>query len=288
MILTTIKKLLLISRPISWVNTAYPFVAAYIISGGKLSPLFFIATVYFLIPYNLLMYGVNDVFDYESDILNPRKGGIEGMREQKAFHPTILIASIVLSLPFIITMLALGNVASGVGLFVLTFFVIAYSFKWLRFKERPVIDSITSSLHFTGPALYGLLLTQFEPSAWPFVIALFFWGMASHALGAVQDIIPDRTGKILSIATVFGAKLTMRIVLVLYLAAALIIMVQGFPAVLIGITGLIYIINIVPYMGVSDKQSPTVNRAWRRFLWLNMIAGFVVTIVLITRLGLSF
>jgi 4-hydroxybenzoate polyprenyltransferase len=279
--LNSIKRLFFISRPVSWVNTAYPFAAAYLITGGIINPLFFIATLYFLIPYNLLMYGVNDVFDYESDIRNPRKGGIEGMREQKAFHPTIMVASVVTTIPFLVAMIILGTPAASITLLVLTFFVIAYSVKWLRFKERPIIDSITSSIHFTGPAIYGLVLTGFTPAAWPFIIALFLWGMASHALGAVQDIIPDRKGNISSIATVFGARVTVLLVIILYAVASAIIILQGLPAAIIGVVGLIYVINVLPYLNVSDKTSAQVNKAWRRFIWLNLVTGFVTTMVLI-------
>ncbi len=277
----TIKKLILVSRPISWPNTAYPFAAAYLISGGALDPLFFIATLYFIFPYNLLMYGINDVFDYESDIRNPRKGGIEGMREQKAFHPTIVIGSLVLTVPLTIIMLLLGNVVAGLGLLVLTFFVVAYSIKGLRFKERPVIDSITSSIHFVGPAVYALLLTGLQPNAWPYILAFFLWGMASHALGAVQDIIPDRKAKIASIATVFGAKITIRLVVMLYLIASIIIILQGVPASIIGVAGLIYVANVIRYWNVTDALSAGTNKAWRRFIWLNLFTGFVVTMVLL-------
>src|SRR3990167_4055125 len=97
----SIKKLLLISRPISWPNTAYPFGAAYLISGGSLDPTFWVAALFFLVPYNLLMYGVNDVFDYESDIRNPRKGGIEGAMEQKEFHPIIMWSALLTNIPFV-------------------------------------------------------------------------------------------------------------------------------------------------------------------------------------------
>lgn len=277
----TIKKLLLVSRPVSWPNTAYPFAAAYLITGGAISPLFFVALLYFIFPYNLLMYGINDVFDYESDIRNPRKGGIEGMREQKAFHPAIIIGSLLLTIPLTIVMLVLGNMIAGIGLIVLTFFVVAYSVKGLRFKERPVIDSITSSIHFVGPAIYGLLLTGFSADVLPYVIAFFLWGMASHALGAVQDIIPDRKAKIASIATVFGAKYTIRFVTILYLIASGIVILQVFPVNLIGIVGLIYVANIIGYWNVTDALSAGTNKAWRRFIWLNLVTGFVVTMVLL-------
>ena len=60
------------SRPLSWVNTAFPFAAAYVLTAGVDITLV-IGAIYFLIPYNLAMYGINDVFDYESDLRNPRK-----------------------------------------------------------------------------------------------------------------------------------------------------------------------------------------------------------------------
>ena len=45
-----------------------------------------IGTLFFLIPYNVLMYGINDVFDYASDLANPRKGGIEGALLPRRLH----------------------------------------------------------------------------------------------------------------------------------------------------------------------------------------------------------
>ena len=66
------------SRPISWVNTAFPFGVAYLLTAREFDAIFWVGSIFFLVPYNLLMYGINDVFDYESDLANPRKGGVEG------------------------------------------------------------------------------------------------------------------------------------------------------------------------------------------------------------------
>jgi 4-hydroxybenzoate polyprenyltransferase len=280
--LLVIKKLFLVSRPISWPNTAYPFAAAYLIAGGQLDLTFWLGVIYFLGPYNLLMYGINDVFDYESDIKNPRKGGIEGMREQKAFHPTIVRAAIISNLPFIIYFLAIGDWLSRLVFALVIFFVLAYSVANLRFKEKAVLDAATSSLHFVGPMIFGLCLTQFNADAWPYIIAFFLWGMASQAFGAVQDILPDRAGGIRSIATLFGARWTVRFAVTLYAAAALIMLVQPWPIAVIGIAGLLYVINCIRYIAISDADSGQTNPAWKRFIWLNFITGFVVTMVLIT------
>lgn len=279
--LQKLNKLFWVSRPVSWLNTAFPFGAGYLVSGGSIDTVFLVGVFYFLVPYNLLMYGVNDVFDYESDIRNPRKGGIEGMREQKAFHPTIIWAAIVTNVPFLAYLFFAGDVTSRWVLAVLTFFVLAYSAAGLRFKERPFLDSVTSSFHFVGPLVYALTLTVFYAEAWPFVIAFFLWGMASHAYGAVQDIIPDRQAKLGSIATVLGARATIRFSAVLYVSVCAILAWQGLAMLAIGITGLLYVANCVPYLDIADTDSAKTNAGWRRFIWLNMFTGFVVTITLI-------
>lgn len=281
--INNIKKILLISRPISWVNTAYPFAAGYLVTGGRVDLSFIISTLYFLIPYNLLMYGVNDVFDYESDIKNPRKGGIEGMREQKSFHPTIIKVSILSNLAFLFVMSMNGSLLSNLVLLGLIFFVVAYSVKGLRFKEVPFLDSLTSSIHFTGPLVYALTLTQFSNQAWLIILAFLFWGMASHAFGAVQDIIPDRKGHISSVATSIGARNTVIMSVILYALSSLIMLsLLNWAGIILAITAGSYIVNIWPYINISDKNSAQANKAWRRFIWLNMLSGFVVTLVLIT------
>lgn len=279
--INSLKKLLKISRPISWPNTAYPFGAAYLVSGGTIDTTFWLATLFFLIPYNLLMYGINDVFDYESDIRNPRKGGIEGAVEQKAFHPVIIWSSIITTVPFVFYLALIDTIPSNVTLAVILFFVVAYSVKGLRFKEVPILDSITSSIHFVGPMIFAFTLTGFTSTYVPYVIAFFLWGMASHAFGAVQDIIPDRKGGLSSIATILGARKTTRVVFVLYITASVILFSQGLYAAIVGAAGLVYAVNVLPYLNTTDASSPKTNKGWRRFIWLNLFTGFVITMTLI-------
>lgn len=279
--LTKLKLLFTTSRPISWVNTAYPFAAGYLVCGGNVDARLIIASLFFLIPYNLLMYGINDVFDYESDILNPRKGGVEGAVTAKKYHPLIVWSSVLLSLPFIVALILITPPASWIVLTVLLFFVIAYSAKGLRFKEVPFLDSITSSIHFVGPFIYALSLVGFPSVAWPAAIAFFLWGMASHAFGAVQDIIPDREAGIGSIATVMGARITVWFSAICYSAAALLVSSYGHLGLVIGLAGLLYVWSIIDFTSITDKTSGNARAGWKRFLWLNYVTGAVVTICLI-------
>jgi len=280
-VVSNLRKLVKVSRPISWVNTAYPFAATYLVLGGGFDALFFIGTLFFLIPYNLLMYGINDVFDYESDIRNPRKNSIEGAAEAKSLHPTILWSSALIAAPFSVAIILLSDVQSAAIFAAVIFFVIAYSIKGLRFKEIAFLDSITSSIHFVGPMIFAIAVTAFDPKAWPFAIALFLWGVASHAFGAVQDVIPDRKGKLRSIATIIGARGTVWLSYALYVAAVIVIARQGGLAYIVAVAGALYIANVSGYLFITDETSANANKGWRRFIWMNYIVGAVVTICLI-------
>lgn len=265
------------SRPVSWVNTAYPFAVGYLMMGGGVDARLVIGTLFFLIPYNLLMYGINDVYDYESDIRNPRKGGVEGAITPKKYHPLIVWSSLLLSLPFVIVLVAMGTTVSAVVLFAVLFFVVAYSAKGLRFKEIPFLDSITSSIHFVGPLVYAYSLVGSTEAGWIVAAAFFCWGIASQAFGAVQDIVPDREAKISSIATVLGAKNTVRYAAVMYLVASCLVAFIGGLGLAVAVVGLLYVANVAPYVAASDKQAHQARGGWKRFMYLNYIAGAVIT-----------
>lgn len=279
------RQVLAASRPFSWINTAYPFAAGYLMAtGGRLDAAFWIGTLFFLIPYNLLMYGINDVFDYESDLANPRKGGIEGAAADRAAHRRILIASTATPVPFVLALLALGSVAAGLVLALVVFLVVAYSAPVLRFKERPVLDSATSAMHFVGPLLYALVLVDAPLGArttWPVLVAFVLWGMSSHAFGAVQDVRADRAGGIGSVATVLGAHRTVVAATVGYLAAAAVLVVLPWPGWLAAVLPVPYAVSTARFWRVTDEDCERANAGWRTFLWLNLVVGFAVTMLLI-------
>ena len=248
-----IRALFLTSRPLSWVNTAFPFAAAYLMTTRQVDATLIVGTLFFLVPYNFAMYGINDVFDYQSDLRNPRKGGVEGALLDPRWHRLVLGLSGILALPFVVYLVVVGNPASWVALAVSLFAVVAYSAAGLRFKERPVLDSLTSSTHFVSPAVYGLLLAgaTFTPALLAVLAAFFLWGAASHAFGAVQDVVADREGGIGSIATVIGARRTVRLSVVLYLLAGILLLATEWPGPLAAVLALPYAINVAGWWPVS-------------------------------------
>lgn len=278
-----IRSLFVSSRPLSWINTAFPFAAAYLVTTREVDLLLVLGTLYFLVPYNLAMYGINDVFDYESDLRNPRKGGVEGALLDPRQHRTTLVAALVTNIPFLVYLVIVGSPLSSAVLAVSVFAVIAYSAPGLRFKERSFVDSLTSSTHFVSPAVFGLVIAgaTFTAQLWALLGAFFLWGIASHAFGAVQDIVADREGGISSVATVIGGRSTVRLAFACYVLAGVLLLVLGLPGGIAAVLVIPYALIVAPFWSIADVDAERANRGWRKFLVVNFVSGFVVTMLLI-------
>ena len=279
-----VRQLFWSSRPISWVNTAYPFAAAYLFAAKEIDLNLIVGTIFFLGPYNLLMYGINDVFDYESDLRNPRKGGIEGALLAPKWHRLTIWAAIISSAPFVLHLYVYGNLQSNLWLTLILFTVVAYSVKGLRFKERPFIDSLTSASHFVGPMIIGLTFAGAdiaEPKVLAIILAFTLWGVASHAFGAVQDVQADRDASISSIATVIGARATVRFAFIAYVLAAVLVLFAGEPAAWAAFAVLPYLVIVGPFWNITDETCEGANRGWKKFIWLNFLAGAIVTLLIL-------
>ena len=279
----TLLRILGASRPLSWVNTAFPFLAAYLVTGGSMDTRFYLGTFFFLIPYNIAMYGINDVFDFESDILNPRKGGVEGTVLAREHHRTLLWAAAISCVPFVVYLYTVGTRASGIWLTISLFALLAYSVPGLRFKERPFLDSVTSSVHFVSPALIAGTMSPGGVNAWFTwcMVAFFLWGTASHALGAIQDVTADRQGGLSSIATVLGAGTTARLVTAQYLVAALILFLLPHPSWIAGLVILPYAVNSARFWTITDATCTRARSGWSFFLYINFVAGSVLSITML-------
>lgn len=159
-----------------------------------------------------VVFGVNDVYDYQSDLVNPRKiaAGLEGGILPPQYHAMVLKVS-YLSAIFVV---AVGILSRQWGTIIATLSLIFLGFQYssppLRLKEVPVIDSITNGVivflcWFIGLTARGAIQ---HPSLRRkgFVIGLVV--SAIHALGASVDIESDMAAGQRTIATLLGPRLT--------------------------------------------------------------------------------
>ncbi len=286
--MSALRTLVAASRPISWVNTALPFLAAaYEVERG-LSPVVALGFLYFLVPFNLLMYGVNDIHDYASDRANPRKQSVEGALVPPDRRRLVWAGIAITNLPLLA---ALAVVAPPVGTATVLAAAVAawvYSAPPLRTKERPFLDSLTSASHFVLPAAAGFLVAGMPPAdlPWTVLAGFFAWGLASHAIGAIQDIAYDRNAGIGSIATAIGARATAAVALAGYGLAVVAALSLGTPygPPAAAVVALFLLLPAAVLFSPTEAQA---RRAWRSFLGLNPIAGFVITLLLFRHWGLS-
>ncbi len=271
-------ELLRISRPRFWIYTVGPALlgATVVFLDAGFSPLVLVLLAYFSFPANLLIYGVNDVFDYETDRLNAKKQGYE-----QALPPDrrrfLWKAMIVSHLPFL-PLLVFLPVHALLALLVFWGLSIGYSAPPLRFKTKPGLDSASNVLY-----LVPFLVTYVAgggTSINPLLLAAgSLWCMAMHAYSAVPDIEADRQAGVHTIATWAGGKATLWLCLIAYLVSGVLAAYAfGWPFAALG---LVYVgMMAASFWAYQQKQ---LMRIYRLFPMVNMAAGFGIFLLLLLR-----
>jgi len=73
-------------------------------SGGTaITPLFILRVLLLSFPFCIDGYGLNDIYDYESDKLNPRKGLIEGIKSEPKYYSFVKNVSFFVILLLLLT-----------------------------------------------------------------------------------------------------------------------------------------------------------------------------------------
>jgi len=187
-----------------WINTVGGGLLGMWLTGQLLDVAAIPLILWLTLPFNLLIYGVNDIFDQDTDALNPRKGSIEGARIEPREVRLIAWGVAVSNLPFLayfaiaLPPAAIAVIALYAGVFV------CYSAPPLRFKQRPFLDSLSNAAYGL-PLLFMPLALDAQP-VWPAVAGLLAWSVAKHAFDAVQDIEEDRQVGITTTAVLLGAR----------------------------------------------------------------------------------
>jgi len=264
------QRLLSLSRPHFWLyelGTFFIGVVAAASSGTAfVSVWVLVYALYFLFPANLLIYGINDIYDYETDRLNPKKAGYEAVLP-KTLHPTVLRAVFYTNAPFILLAMFLPQPAT-IALLVFVICATFYSAPPLRAKARPGYDSLFSAGHYVATGVFGYFLVGGTASIWLPVGAGMAWAMAMHAYSAVPDIQADKEAKLATIATVLGKQVTIWFCLVFYTIAAWIATLYIGPIAI----GLFIPYLIMMILSLHSKEAQLLQ-LYTWFPWINALVG---------------
>jgi len=206
-------RLILISRPL-----AYPLQIAIVLAGvvsssrSQLSLSVWITLLYFTLPSGLIIYGVNDIADRDSDRRNKRKGGIHGAiledHETKALSSIIGWTAVLGPLCFLL----IGRPLNALLLLVLTGISYVYSVRPWRLKVRPLADTLCNAAGAVCIFMTGYWANQSLGSAQPpaahILAVIFLFTAGVHALGAVADYTADKASGDNTISVALGRPLT--------------------------------------------------------------------------------
>lgn len=203
------KILLLIktSRPLLWSIGPLVFLIGLSSSSGTVTPLAIFQIILLSFPYCILAYGINDIYDYESDKINPRKRLLQGIKLEPKYHSFIKKSSIIALLLIVTSALFSLSVMNIVGALILLFFTYYYSAPPLRFKERPPLDSISNGmLYFLGPCLMGVSFGSWTLADSIQIFFTTFCVMGFHAFTTIMDYEPDKRAGERTFAIAFGKR----------------------------------------------------------------------------------
>jgi lycopene elongase/hydratase (dihydrobisanhydrobacterioruberin-forming) len=270
-----IRKLLAISRPRFWLYLGGTYLVGFTAgAGGAASFLgagFWLHLLYFLVPANVFLYGINDLFDEDTDRHNPKKGS----REHRLLSPEkrAVAAAVGVSIALgILLLLALPSWSARA--FMLAFLLLGagYSVPPVRFKARPFLD-FPSNVLYAMPGFLGYVLASGHLPPFVAVAGAACWTGAMHLFSAVPDIAADRSAGLATSATVLGARPSLVLCALLWSVAAWSAWTLiGHP---IAIAGAIY-----PLASLALVLRPQhVERAYWFFPWVNAGAGFLLFVL---------
>jgi len=272
----TVRYLLTLSRPRFWLYLAGPVIvgvaAAARTPGELFAPLAVAFFAYFLVPANLFLYGVNDVFDADVDAENPKKEG----REARWQGDRTVVATILVSGALGVGLTAVTPAVAWPYLAGFFFLAVEYSAPPLRFKTTPFLDSLSNGLYILPGAAAFATLTGTHPPLGALVGA-WLWTMGMHTFSAIPDIEPDREAGIATTATVLGEERTYAYCGAAWLAAAV-----AFAVVDARISLLLLAYPVVVF-ALYWSDVPT-DRAYWWYPALNTLVGMVLTMGLLWRL----
>ncbi len=192
------------ARPGFWLTSIWfyllPCGAAWVFH----KPLFWLGLIYVTVPLGLLIYGLNDLADRETDRVNPRKGtflfGARGGEEELRRLPWVVF---LVQVPFLV--LFYFSVGPKIFLWFLALLALIATYNWPRwgFKNRPWLDMLNQAGYLLVFVLSSWLAGVPQLSWAAFLFGLLF-AMHSHLLGQIMDVEPDKIAGRRSTAVVLG------------------------------------------------------------------------------------
>jgi len=259
-----------ISRFRFWIYTGGTYVVGYALGMGDISAFYelnyYIYLIYFFFLANVFIYGVNDLMDRDTDVLNPKKTEKEHLLESEERRHLIAVLIIVVAIS-VVLLLTQSTWEKVVFLLFLTLSYF-YSAPPLRFKEVPILD-FSSNMLYIMPGVFGYLLAAGVLPPLYLLAAGFFHVAAMHLFSAVPDIEYDRQAGINTSAVYFGTNASLVICTLFWSSLSVM------TILLTGYHPLSFLVLIYPAVPLALLLRPKldINRVYWYFPYINTSLG---------------
>lgn len=263
-----LQRLIHISRPRFWLYTAGTYLLGVSLGATNittlLDPTIIVHFFFFLIPANILMYGINDIFDTDTDQFNEKKES----KESKHTHSDlkILVPALIISGIYALLLMFLNTGYAQSYLIAFIILSVGYSTPPIRLKARPFLDSL-SNVFYIFPGIIGYLQLGHSTPTLTTLAPLGAWAVAMHLYSAIPDITADTQAGLMTTARLLKRIPSLLVCSLLWGYFA------WFVTLHIGSLGFITLIYAtIPLMNILYKKTPEKVTYWV-FPWINAFLG---------------
>ncbi|WP_128692631.1 prenyltransferase [Methanoculleus taiwanensis] len=262
-----------ISRFRFWIYTGGTYVVGYALGMDSwtafFAPEYILFLLYFFLPANIFIYGVNDWWDQETDRFNPKKDVKEYRLSQADGRDLFILIGLSggISVLLLFWLDAVGQALLLSFLF-LSYF---YSAPPLRFKEVPSLD-FSSNMLYIMPGILGYYLSSgvFPPLL--LVLAGFLHIAAMHLFSAIPDIGYDEAAGLTTTAVLLRERRSLLLCLAFW---------SGLAAIVVWLSGasplslLVLVYPAIP-LALLMRQSLSIERVYWYLPYINTSLGGLV------------
>jgi len=247
-----------------------------------ISARFWIYLLVFVVAANVLIYGVNDLADTDTDRHNDKKGSYE-VRLQKQQRAATVVAC-GLAFGTLVVSVVGQSMLTAVLMGIFLVLSIGYSVPPLRFKARPLFDSVSNVLYAMPGFIAASIWAPTTAIPVTAIAASWLWCMAMHTFSAIPDVTADKKAGLATTATWLGVRGALIYCGACWLGSAVLLgmtfsgfLYGVFFAVVLGCTYLGMITSCL-LRGASEKVA---FDHYRFFPVINAAAGFGTTMVVL-------
>jgi len=249
-----------VSRFRFWIYTGGTFVVGYALGFTSLSdffrPEYYLYLFYFFIPANIFIYGINDYWDEETDILNPKKDSKE--YRLKNADKKKLLNSIYLVTGFSLILMLFQNIPEKVIFSIFLLLSYFYSAKPLRFKEKPFLD-FSSNYLYIMPGIFAYYLASHSIPSLIILLGAYLHISAMHIFSAIPDLDYDLSAGIKTTPVFIGKTASLVLCLIFWLGLSFIVVSLSnyYP-----LSFLVFIYPIFPLILLLKPKLEIIDAYW--------------------------